>query len=113
MDLETARSLAGVVRLLRRAAELVWEQVDASGPGSARQVLALGIDLAGDEAAALLSGTVPVAGPVPVRADPRDLLRSAERLLSLLPTAAAEPAVRSLRVQVRELVREANTGAQA
>lgn len=113
MDVETAQSLAGVVRLLRRAAELVWEQVDASGPGSARQVLALGMDLAADEAAALLSGTVQVAGPVPVGADPRDLLRSAERLLGLLSTAAADPAVRSLRVQVRDLVWEANTGAEA
>ena len=50
MDADTTETLAGVVRLLRRAAELVWAVVDAEGVGSPRQVLGLGIDLAGDEA---------------------------------------------------------------
>ena len=45
MDADTAETLAGVVRLLRRAAELVWAAVDTEGAGSPRQVLALGIDL--------------------------------------------------------------------
>jgi hypothetical protein len=45
IDAETAETLAGVVRLLRRAAELVWKAVDTDGAGSPRQVLALGIDL--------------------------------------------------------------------
>jgi hypothetical protein len=49
MDAETAETLAGVVRLLRRAAELAWAGVDAEGAGSSRQVLGLGIDLAADE----------------------------------------------------------------
>jgi hypothetical protein len=46
MDADTAETVAGVVRLLRRAAELVWAAVDAEGAGSPRQVLGLGIDLA-------------------------------------------------------------------
>src|SRR5512133_2053391 len=50
MDADTAETLAGVVRLLRRAAELVWAAVDADGAGSPRQVLGLGIDLAADKA---------------------------------------------------------------
>ena len=48
MDADTAETVAGVVRLLRRAAELVWAAVDADGAGSARQVLGLGIDLAAE-----------------------------------------------------------------
>jgi hypothetical protein len=31
MDADTAETLAGVVRLLRRAAELVWAAADAEG----------------------------------------------------------------------------------
>ena len=31
MDADTAETVAGVVRLLRRAAELVWAAVDADG----------------------------------------------------------------------------------
>jgi hypothetical protein len=34
MDADSAETLAGVVRLLRRAAELVWAAVDAEGAGS-------------------------------------------------------------------------------
>jgi hypothetical protein len=48
MDADTAETLAGVVRLLRRAAELVWAAADTEGAGSPRQVLALGVDLAAD-----------------------------------------------------------------
>ncbi len=66
LDADTAESVAGVVRLLRRAAVLAWEQVDAHGPGSPRQVFALGIDLAADEARNLLDHHVSVDGPVPV-----------------------------------------------
>jgi hypothetical protein len=54
MDADTAETVAGVVRLLRRAAELVWAAVDAEGAGSPRQVLGLGIDLAADGARNLL-----------------------------------------------------------
>ena len=62
MDADTAETLAGVVRLLRRAAELVWAAVDAEGAGSPRQVLALGIDLAADEARNLLPDAIAVEG---------------------------------------------------
>lgn len=38
MDAEdTAETVAGVVRLLRRSAELVWTAVDFDGAGSPRQ----------------------------------------------------------------------------
>jgi hypothetical protein len=42
MDGDTAGTVAGVVRLLRRAAELVWLVVDIDGAGSPRQLLAFG-----------------------------------------------------------------------
>jgi hypothetical protein len=64
MDADTAETLAGVVRLLRRAAELVWAAVDAEGAGSLRQVLALGIDLSADEARNVLPDAIAVQGPV-------------------------------------------------
>jgi hypothetical protein len=49
MDADTAETVAGVLRLLRRAAQLVWDVVDAERPGSPRQMMALAIDLAADE----------------------------------------------------------------
>jgi hypothetical protein len=67
MDADTAETVAGVVRLLRRAAELVWAP---EGAGSPRQVLGLGIDLAADEARNLLPDAIPVDGPVPVGDEP-------------------------------------------
>ena len=81
MDAETAETLAGVVRHLRRAAELVWAAIDAEGARSPRQLLGLGIDLAADEARNLLPDAIPVDGPVPVGDEPADLLRSAGQLL--------------------------------
>ena len=81
MDGDTAETVAGVVRLLRRAAELVWLVVDIDAAGSPRQLLALGIDLAVDEARSLLQDTVSIEGPVPVGDEPAGLLRSAEQLL--------------------------------
>ena len=81
MDADTAETLAGVVRLLRRAAELVWAAADAEGAGSPRQVLGLGIDLAADEARNLLPDAIAVDGPVPIGDEPAGLLRSAEQLL--------------------------------
>ncbi len=62
MDADTAETVAGVVRLLRRAGELVWVVVDAEGAGSPRQMLGLGIDLAADEARNLLPEEIPVDG---------------------------------------------------
>ena len=42
IDADTAETLAGVVRLLRRAAELVWAAADAERAGSPRRVLGVG-----------------------------------------------------------------------
>lgn len=113
MDAETAESVAGVVRLLRRAAELAWAQADDQGPGSPRQVFALGVDLAADEARNLLDDQVPVEGPVPVGEDPAGLLRSAEQLLRRIGLAGAPVELHHLQTLVLELVWEANTGAGA
>jgi hypothetical protein len=110
MDADTAETVAGVVRLLRRAAELVWAAVDADGARSPRQVLGLGIDLAADEARNLLPETIPVDGPVPVGNEPAGLLRSAEQLLRHATTPGAGTRLHSLQAQVADLVWEANTG---
>ena len=111
MDADTAETVAGVVRLLRRAAELVWAAVDAEGAGSPRQVLGLGIDLAADEARNLLPETIPVDGPVPVGNEAAGLLRSAEHLLRRVTTPGAGTGLHALRARVADLVWEANTGA--
>jgi hypothetical protein len=113
MDADTAESIAGVVRLLRRAAELVWDQADRQGPGSARQLWALGIDLAADEARNLVADAVNLEGPMPVGEDPAELLRSAEQLLGRLCVADAPARLHNLRARVVALVWEANTGAGA
>jgi hypothetical protein len=113
MDADTAETLAGVVRLLRRAAELVWAAVDGDRAGSPRQVLALGIDLAADEARNLLPHAIAVGGPVPVGDEPAGLLRSAEQLLRRIDTPGAGAAVHGLRARVADLVWEANTGVDA
>jgi len=91
MDADTAETLAGVVRLLRRAAELVWAGVDAEGAGSPRQVLGLGIDLAADEVRNLVPDAISVDGPVPVVDEPAGLLRSAEQLLRRVTTREPGP----------------------
>ena len=113
MDADTAETLAGVVRLLRRASELVWAAVDAEGAGSPRQLLALGIGVAADEARNLLPDAIAVEGPAPVGDEPVGLLRSAERLLRRIDTPGAGAAVYGLRARVADLVWEANTGVDA
>ena len=100
MDADIAETLAGVVRLLRRAAELVWATVDAEGVGSPRQVLGLGIDLAADEARNLLPDAISIDGPVPVGEEPADLLRSAEQLLRRTAIPGAWTALDALRARV-------------
>jgi hypothetical protein len=80
--LTPTRRWPGVARLLRRAAELVWAAVDADGARSLRQVLALGIDLAADEARNLLPDAIAVEGPVPVGDEPAGLLSSADQRYS-------------------------------
>lgn len=113
MDADTAESVAGVGRLLRRAAELAWAQADARGLRSPRQLFALGIDVGADEARNLLPDTVSVEGPVPVGDQPAALLRSAEQLLRRICAFGAPAEVDLLRAWVVELVWEANTGADA
>src|SRR6478672_4655662 len=81
MDAEVVETVAGVARLLRRAAELAWRQADADGPRSSRQLLALGIDAAADETSGLLPRRARLDGPTPVGDDPAELLASAEQLL--------------------------------
>jgi hypothetical protein len=113
MDADTAETVAGVIRLLRRAAELVWAAADAEGAGSPRQLLALGIDLAADDARNLLPDVISVEGPVPVGDEPAALLRSAERLLGRIATPRAWTGLDGLRTRVADLLWEANTGAGA
>ena len=111
-DADTHETLAGVIRLLRRASELVWAAVDADGGGSPRQVLALGIDLAADEARNLLPDAIAAEGPVPGD-EPAGLLRSAEQLLRRIDAPGAGAALHGLRARVGDLVWEANTGVDA
>jgi hypothetical protein len=111
MDPDVAESVAGVVRLLRRAARLVWTRADLEGPRSARQLLGLGIDLVADEARNLLADRVSPEGPEPVGEDPAGLLRSAARLLQRVCESGAPLPVHALNARVSGLVWEANTGA--
>src|SRR5215207_7046988 len=47
-DTEDVETVAGIVRLLRRAAELSWILADAGGPRSSHQLFAVGIDTAAE-----------------------------------------------------------------
>src|SRR5215218_9253662 len=85
-DTEDVETVAGVVRLLRRAAQLSWTQADAGGPRSPHQLLAIGIDAAVDEAAQLVPRRVRLDGPAPVGENPIELLRSADQLLRRICT---------------------------
>ena len=111
LDFETLETVAGVVRLLHQAAALAWSAADDEGPGSARQLFALSVDEAVDEARALLPPGPISAGPVPIGNDPAGLLRSADQLLRRLTTAASPPSLHQLQTRVADLVWEANTGA--
>jgi hypothetical protein len=110
MDVDTAETLAGVVRLLRQAAVLAWAAADRAGAGSLGQLFALGIDLAADQARHLVPDGTDLDGPVPVGDEPAGLLRSAELLLRRVPPIAASDAVNDLRGTVADLAWEANTG---
>jgi hypothetical protein len=104
MDAEVVETVAGVVRLLRRAAELAWTQADASGPRSSHQLLALGIDAAADEASGLLPRRARLDGPTSVGDNPAELLASAEQLLRRICVVGAPTRLLGLRVMVAELV---------
>jgi hypothetical protein len=109
MDVDTAETLAGVVRLLRQAAVLAWAAADSAGAGSPGQLLALGVDLAADQALHLIPDGTDIGGPVPVGDEPAGLLRSAAQLLRRVAPIAAPAAVDDLRATVADLVWEANT----
>jgi hypothetical protein len=113
MDAEVVETVAGVARLLRRAAELAWTKADAAGPRSVHQLLALGIDAAADEALGLLPRRARLDGPTPVWDDPAELLASAEQLLRRICVVGAPSRLLGLRTLVAELVWEANTSAGA
>jgi hypothetical protein len=113
MDTEVVETVAGVARLLRRAAELAWTQADGAGPRSSRQLLALGVDSAADEASSLLPRRARLDGPTPVGDNPAELLASAEQLLRRICVVGASSRLFGLRVLVAELVWEANTSAGA
>ena len=110
MDVDTAETLAGVVRLLRRAAVLAWAAADRAGAGSPGQLFALGLDLAADQARQLVPDGTEIEGALPVSAESDGLLRSAELLLRRVAPMAAWDAFDDLRATVADLVWEANTG---
>jgi hypothetical protein len=113
LDTQVVETVAGVARLLRRAAELVWAQADVAGPRSSHQLLALGIDSAADEASGLLPRRARLYGPTPVGDNPAELLASAEQLLRVVCVVGAPSQLLGLRALVAELVWEANTGVGA
>jgi len=100
MDVDTAETLAGVVRLTRQAAALAWAAADRARAGSSGQLFALGVDLAADQARHLVPDGTEIEGPVPVGDEPAGLLRSAELLLRRLAPLAASDAVDDLRATV-------------
>jgi hypothetical protein len=111
LDAEVVETVAGVVRLLRRAAELM--QAEEGGSRSSRQLLALGIDSAADDAASLLPRRARLEGPTPLGQNPAEFLASAGHLLHQICLEGAPSRLRSLRAVVSELIWEANTGAGA
>ena len=111
LDAEVVETVAGVARLLRRAAELAWAQADAIGPRSSHQLLALGIDSAADEALGLLPRRARLDGPTPVGDNPAELLASAEQLMRRICVLGAPSRLLGLRALVEQLVWEANTSA--
>jgi hypothetical protein len=110
MDVDTAETVAEIVRLLRRAAALAWVAADRAGAGSPRQLFALGVDLAADGARHLVPVDTDLDGPIPAGDDPAGLLTSASLLLHRLAAPGASEALLDLQIAVANLVWEANTG---
>jgi hypothetical protein len=77
MDVDTAGTLAGVVRLLRQAALRACAATDRAGARSPGQLFAFGVDLAADQAR---EDVINIDGPVPSCGEPAGLLRSAEQV---------------------------------
>jgi hypothetical protein len=113
MDVHTAETIAGTVRLLRQAAVLAWAAADREGTGSPRQLFALDVDLAADRARHLIPDGTDMDGPIPVGDDPAGLLKSAWLLLRRLGAPGAPEELLDLQTAVADLVWEANTDAGA
>ena len=109
MDVDTAETIAGVVRLLRQAAVQAWAAADRAQARSPQQLFALGVDLAADQARHLVPDGTETDGPVPVGDEPASLLKSAELLLRRVAPIARSDALDDLRATVADLVWEANT----
>ena len=112
MDADTAETVAGVVRLLRRAAELVWRLSTPKVPGRLascwRWESTWPLTTRN-----LLPDAISVDGPVPVGDEPVALLRSAQQLLRRIATPGAWTGPGGLRTRVADLLWEANTGVGA
>jgi hypothetical protein len=93
IDVDTAETLAGVVRLLRQAAVVARAAADRAGPESPEQLFALGVD----QARHLVQDGTEVDGSVPVGDEPAGVLRPAELLLRRLAPTAASNAFHDLR----------------
>jgi hypothetical protein len=100
MNAEVVETVAGVARLLRRAAEQAWMQADEGDPRSSHQLLALGIDTAADEASGLLLRRGRFDGPTPVGDHPGELLTSAEQRLRPICAKGAPSQLLGLRALV-------------
>jgi excisionase family DNA binding protein len=112
LDAEVVETVAGVVRLLRRAAELL--QAVEAGSRSSRQLLALGIDAAANEASSLLPRWARLEGAHASSAESStEFLASAEHLFRQIGVEGAPFRLRSLRAMVGELIWDANTSAGA
>ncbi len=96
MDVDTAETLAGVVRLTRQAAVLAWAAADRASAGSSGQLFALGVDLAADQARHLKqsktkpSASIPIYGSAANRSSRTGSLSSTQRACAFTsPTARA------------------------
>ena len=108
-DIEDVETVAGVVRLLRRAAQMSWTQADAGGPRSPHQLFALGIDAAADEAADLVPPPEPAGRAHAGRRKPGRASWICGAAVARLSIADPMSPLRALHFRVAELVWEANS----
>jgi hypothetical protein len=113
MDTEVVETVAGVVRLLRRDAELAWIEADEGRSQVIASATRFRNRLGGGR------GILPVASPRPAGwaytrgAGPSRASRVGGQLLRRICVVGAPPALLGLRALVAELIWEANTGASA
>jgi len=101
---DAADTLAAVVRLLSRAADMAWDRAARRAP--LMTGLGLGAQLAASHALALLPQDAPVDDPVPVETDPVQLLRAAEQLTRVHPVEQFPPGTSQVIVAIIDLLRE-------